>query len=259
VPKHLALYQALGWQAPQFAHPALILNPDKSKLSKRQGDVAVEDYLQKGYLAEVLNNYVVFLGWNPKSEQEIFSLDELVEQFEISGLNKAGAIFDRQKLDWYQKEYLYANEEVFEQWLAEYPEAENFNNLEKLEVAKTIWQDKRIITYPELTEFLLNLKNYPNYEVDLLIFKKSDSVKTKQGLELSLKYLDDQETWDRLNLLEGLKQIVVENNLTNGDLFWPLRVSLSGQGSSPAPQDLLVMLGPMESKRRIELAIKKLF
>lgn len=258
VPKHLALYQAFGWPVPQFAHPALILNPDKSKLSKRQGDVAVEDFLDKGYLPQALINYVAFLGWNPKSTRELFSLDELVIEFDISGLNKAGAIFDRQKLDWYQKEYLYNNEEVFEHWLGEYSEAENFGGLDKLAVAKTIWQDKRIVTYPELTEFLASLRNYPEYEASLLIFKKSDQIKARQGLELSLKYLEDQETWDGFNLLEGLKQIVAEYNLTNGDLFWPLRVALSGQGSSPAPQDLLVMLGPVESKRRIGLAIKKL-
>lgn len=258
VPKHLALYQAFGWPAPQFAHLPLILNPDKSKLSKRQGDVAVEDFLDKGYLPPALINYVAFLGWNPKSTQEIFTLAELVEQFELSGLNKAGAIFDHQKLDWYQKEYLYNNEKFFEQWLGEYPNLENFIGLDKLAVAQTIWQDKRIITYPELTEFLAGLRDYPDYETNLLIFKKSDTVKAKLGLELSLKYLKDQEVWDRINLLAGLKQIVIENKLTNGDLFWPLRVALSGQGSSPAPQDLLVMLGLAESKRRIELAIKKL-
>ena len=258
VPKHIALYQAFGWESPQFAHLSLILNPDKSKLSKRQGDVAVEDYLQKGYLPQALINYVVFLGWNPKSEQEIFSLPELITAFDIAGVNKAGAIFDRQKLDWYQKEYLYKNEEIFERWLSEYPEPQNFGLLEKLEVAETIWQDRRLASYPELTDFLKSLIDYPDYESQLLIFKKSNAEKAKQSLVLSLEYLKNKNSWSRTELLEDFKKIVTENNLTNGDLFWPLRVALSGLGNSPAPQDLLMMLGQIESFKRLELALKKL-
>ncbi|MCX6784650.1 MAG: glutamate--tRNA ligase [Candidatus Komeilibacteria bacterium] len=258
VPKHIALYQALGWEVPQFAHLSLILNPDKTKLSKRQGDVAVEDYLVKGYLPQAILNYVAFLGWNPKTEQEIFTLDELVQAFEISGINKAGAIFDRQKLDWYQKEYLYGNEAVFEAWLGEYGAAENFNGLARLEVAQTIWQDKRILNYPELTDFLKSLTICPDYEKELLIFKKSNLEKSLSALQLSLDCLTKQASWDRSSLFESLKQLASDNGLTNGDLFWPVRVSLSGQGSSPAPQDLLAILGQKESVCRLVAAVKKL-
>ena len=99
-PLHGLLYSYLGYTEPEFYHIPLILNPDKSKLSKRQGDVAVEDYLAKGYLKEALINYVAFLGWNPGDEREIFSLDELVHAFELSHVHKAGAIFSIEKLNW---------------------------------------------------------------------------------------------------------------------------------------------------------------
>jgi len=102
-PKHIIMYQAFGWDIPEFAHPPLILNADKSKLSKRQNDVSVESYLEKGYLPEALINFVVLMGWNPGkgSEQEIFSLEELVKQFSLDGINKSGAVFSLEKLDWF--------------------------------------------------------------------------------------------------------------------------------------------------------------
>lgn len=98
-PKHALLYDALGWERPKFAHLPLLLNPDKTKLSKRQGDVAVEDYRDKGYFKEALVNFVALLGWNPSATREIFSMQELIESFTLEKVNKAGAVFDTQKLD----------------------------------------------------------------------------------------------------------------------------------------------------------------
>ena len=105
-PKHILLYQAFGWEPTKFAHLPLILNPDRSKLSKRQGDVSVEDFQNKGYLKEALLNFVAFLGWNPKTEQEIFSLNELIEQFDLSKVNNSGAVLDVNKLDWINGLYI---------------------------------------------------------------------------------------------------------------------------------------------------------
>lgn len=105
-PKHALLYDAMGWERPKFAHLPLLLNPDKSKLSKRQGDVAVEDYRDKGYFKEALVNFVALLGWNPSANREIFSMQELIDTFTLEKVNKAGAVFDIQKLDWMNGEYL---------------------------------------------------------------------------------------------------------------------------------------------------------
>ncbi len=106
VPKHLRLYQAFGWQPPHMAHLPLLLNADRSKLSKRQGDVAVEDFLEKGYLPSALNNYIALLGWNPGTDQEIFSLDQLIQLFSLERVNKSGAVFDIQKLNWMNSQYI---------------------------------------------------------------------------------------------------------------------------------------------------------
>lgn len=107
-PKHVLLYQAFGWSLPQFAHLPLLLNPDRSKLSKRQGDVAVEDYRAKGILPQALLNFVALLGWNKGDEQEIFSLTELTEHFSLERVNKAGAVFELSKLDWMNGQYIRA-------------------------------------------------------------------------------------------------------------------------------------------------------
>ncbi|MBP7461789.1 MAG: glutamate--tRNA ligase [Candidatus Delongbacteria bacterium] len=105
-PKHIVLYRALGWQIPEFAHLPLLLNHDRSKLSKRQGDVAVEDYQRKGYLPEAMLNFIALLGWNPGTEQELFSLDELISLFSLDRVNKAGAVFDLNKLNWVNAQYM---------------------------------------------------------------------------------------------------------------------------------------------------------
>src|SRR6185369_5970242 len=108
LPKHLFIAQCFGWTAPQYAHLPLLLNPDKSKLSKRQGDVAVEDYLAKGYLPEALINFVALMGWNPTADREIFTKEELATLFDITKVNKSGAVFNHEKLDWLNGEYIKA-------------------------------------------------------------------------------------------------------------------------------------------------------
>jgi glutamyl-tRNA synthetase len=115
-PKHILLYDFFGWEKPVFAHLPLLLNPDRSKLSKRQGDVAVEDYQSKGYLKESLINFVALLGWNAGDDKEFYYIDELIEKFSLERVNKAGAVFDLQKLNWLNAEHLRAksNEQILE-------------------------------------------------------------------------------------------------------------------------------------------------
>jgi len=104
--KHTLLYQFLGWKSPKFVHLPLLLNTDKSKLSKRQGDVAVEDYLLKGYLPDALLNFISLLGWNPGNDKEIFSKEELIKDFSLKRINKSGAVFNIEKLDWINGNYI---------------------------------------------------------------------------------------------------------------------------------------------------------
>ena len=105
-PKHMLLYRFFNWDLPKFIHLPLLLNQDKSKLSKRQGDVSVEDYLNKGFLPDAIINFVALLGWHPKNEKEIFSLDELKDEFSIKRIQKSGAVFDIKKLEWINSHYL---------------------------------------------------------------------------------------------------------------------------------------------------------
>jgi glutamyl-tRNA synthetase len=118
-PKHVLLYQALGWKLPVFAHLPLLLNPDRSKLSKRQGDVAVEDYIEKGYSKEAIINFVAFLGWNPGDNREVFSLEELEKEFNLEKVQKAGAIFNLEKLDWYN--WIWKQRKFYEELKKELP------------------------------------------------------------------------------------------------------------------------------------------
>ncbi len=105
-PKHVLLYEGFGWQAPSFAHLPLLLNLDKTKLSKRQGDVAVHDYINKGYFKDAFINFIALLGWNPSGEREIYSIEELIKEFSLENVNKSGAVFDLKKLDWMNTQYL---------------------------------------------------------------------------------------------------------------------------------------------------------
>ena len=264
-PKHLLLYKAFGWKPPQFAHLPLLLNPDKSKLSKRQGDVAVEDYLAKGYLKIALLNFIAFLGWNPGSNQEFFTKEELIKAFSLKKINKSGAVFNLEKLDWINAHYIkqMSLEEFYAATLpyllAKYPSAKNksvteINNilmLEKERVAK-------LSDVGRETDFFFELP--ANYPPELLIWKTSTRENTKNILgklhTLLANWPNDQ--WNKNMLEKELKSWIGIEGLKNGDVLWPLRVALSGKQKSPPPFDCLVILGREESLKRIQNAGGKL-
>ena len=259
LPKHVLLYEAFGWEKPKFAHLPLLLNSDKSKLSKRQGDVAVEDFLAKGYAPESLLNYVALLGWNPGDDREMFSLSELEKVFDLAKVNKAGAIFDQIKLNWFNAEYLRQaidrKDGTYQDILAQ---AKNIlpdtYDLEKvLQVASS-----RLNNLSDLkieTTFYYNL---PNYKSEMLIFKKSIKEKTITGLNLALEVVDKTTDWEENNLTENLQQVIKESDLSPGDLFWPIRVAVSGLEKSPSPTEIMWVLGKEESLKRIKSAVDKL-
>ncbi len=257
LPKHILLYQAFNYNLPFFAHLPLLLNKDKSKLSKRQGDIAVEDFIKKGYLPQALINYIALLGWNPGDEREMFSLEELIKEFSLEKVNKSGAIFDINKLNWFNAEYI-------KKIVAE--KGTEYNNL--LNIAKEYIPERtedvlklfstRINYLEEVQELSSFLFNLPEYDKELLIFKKSDKEKTLQGLELVLKELENNDNWSEEELNIKLKELTTNNNLTPGDTFWPLRVALSGLDKSPSPVEILEFLKKEESLKRIKLALDKL-
>lgn len=272
-PKHILLYKALGWKLPSFAHLPLLLNPDKSKLSKRQGDVAVEDYIKKGYLPDALLNFVALLGWNPKGDQEIYSLRDFVRYFDLKNVNKGGAVFNLEKLYWMNGEYikkLPLKELVYlcMPYLKETKLIEDgkiFETGEKLDkkyledvIALEQERLKRVDEIPQLTEFFF--KETLNYEAVDLVWKKSDKEKTKENLENLLEFLKKLlNTFFVQEKLEAeVKKWIGEKGLDSGSVLWPMRVALSGRRTSPSPFEIAGVLGKEKTIKRIEEGINKL-
>lgn len=261
-PKHILLYQMFNWKIPEFIHLPLLLNPDKSKLSKRQGDVAAEDFLNKGYLPEAILNYIAFLGWNPKTTKEIYSIKELIQDFDVAKINKAGAIFNIEKLNWFNAEYVRnivkekgkRYEKLLEEIKKYFPSNLNKNKLENIFIVLS----SRLNHLSELEESSKFIFELPNYDPKILIFKKSDQEKAIKGLELIYKELENNKDWGLEKLDQLLKEIVNESKLNPGDVFWPLRVALSGLEKSPSPAEILWILEKEESLIRITKALKKL-
>ncbi|PIR96020.1 MAG: glutamate--tRNA ligase [Candidatus Doudnabacteria bacterium CG10_big_fil_rev_8_21_14_0_10_42_18] len=266
--KHLLLYKAFGWEPTKFAHLPLILNPDKTKLSKRQGDVAVEDFLSKGYLKEALINFVAFLGWNPKTEKEIFSLDDLIKEFSLSNVNKAAAIFDTNKLDWMNGLYIRNKplKELTELILPYWRKVGVDTDKYKREFLEAIVELRRprIKTLSEIGERTGYFFTPPEYENEILIWKKGGKEDAKEKLQELLELFGGfaDEDFNLENIEQKIKEFITSKNYQNGNVLWPLRVALSGQKNSPSPFEiasvLFVGFGKDEILKRIKTAINKL-
>jgi glutamyl-tRNA synthetase len=262
VPKHVALYRAFGWDLPAFAHLPLILNPDRSKLSKRQGDVAVEDYLAKGYLPEALINFVALLGFNPKADQELYTLHELTESFEIEKVNKSGAVFMREKLDWMNGEYIRKMSPTqLRDRLLPFVSAAG-KTIDEQQLGKICAVEReRLVLLADVVDKVDVYLALPEYPGSLLIWKKSskeDALQQLTNVEKAISALPD-ETFDSVKLLEtSIRRYIEENGLQNGNVLWPLRVALSGASASPSPFELLWVLGREEALRRVATAIERL-
>ncbi len=263
-PKHILIYQAFGWDIPEFAHLPLLLNPDHSKLSKRQGDVAVEDYLGQGYLPETLINFLALLGWNLGNDQEIFSLKQLIKIFSLKKIQKAGAIFDRKKLDWLNGYYLrklplnkltkICRPYLIESGLIKEKEYsfKKIKQIVKLEQERL----KKAEEIKDLTKFFFQKEL--EYDARLLAWKET----TLEQTGVNLRKIKEELQNISSNFFNAKKIIKKLNNLAkergNGEIFWSLRVSLSGEKMSPPPEQIAEIFGKEETLKRIEQAIKKL-
>lgn len=260
VPKHIQLYKFFCWDVPEMAHLPLLLNPDKSKLSKRQGDVAVEDYRKKGYLPEALVNFVAFLGWNPGTEKEMYTVEELVQDFDLAKVGKTGAVFNLEKLNWFNKQYIknLSNAEIVERalpWLAE----AGIANSELLEKAVGL-ERERIATLAELPEAIKFVFELPSYNSELLVWKKSSKEEVVKILPELVTFLEnvDSNKWNKQDLETELKAWIAEKGYATGSVMWPMRVALSGQENSPGPFEIAEVLERQEVVERLQLALNKL-
>ncbi len=260
-PKHILLYRFFGWELPLFAHLPLLLNPDKSKLSKRQGDVAVEDYKEKGYLPEAIINFVALLGWNPGDEREIFLLDELAREFSLERVVKSGAVFNVEKLNWLNFQHLRRKPDVDMLVLLK-------QELEKGAFAGRRFSDdyllKVIGAMRERASFLKDFVEKCPYlyqapvDYDKEVVKKRWTSNASEGLKAFVAELSKHVEPSKEDYEACLHQTAEKLNIKNSDLIHPLRLAVSGVGAGPGLFDILAILGKEETIKRINTAIERL-
>ena len=246
LPKHVVLYKAFGWELPKFCHLPLLLNENKSKLSKRQGDVAVEDFINKGYLKNTLINFVSLLGWHPKNDQEFFSLEELVENFSIDRVNKSGAIFDREKLLWMNREYIKMmdNKEVKKIIKNKLESINIFNSKINLDKIASYCKD-RINTFEQILDEIHGFYILEdNKEISNFDYKKL--------FQLWIKELNMLQDFNKQKIDDII--IISKNDLDifGKNLFIPIRIALIGKTHGPDIFTLVDILGIEESIKRLK-------
>lgn len=261
-PKHLVLFRALGYPVPRYAHVPLMLNSDRSKLSKRQGDVSVDEYSTKGYLPEALVNFVAFLGWNPGTTQEIFTLKEMIEAFSLERVQKGGAVFDLQKLDWLQG-----------QWMRSLPEDEFAKRAKEASVSrvpavladaefgkKSALIRERITFFTEAPDMLGFFYERPTPDTGLMANPKQKvelpDLPRYLGLLESILDLIPEDGWNDQRILADVKATVERDGLKLGQLLWPLRAVLTGRAYSPGAVEVAAVLGKAETMERVRAAMK---
>jgi len=246
LPKHVTLYNAFNWKLPQFCHLPLLLNEDKSKLSKRQGDVAVEDFINKGYLKEALINFVALLGWHPENDNELFLLEDLVKYFSIDRVNKSGAIFDREKLIWMNREYIKKIDDsemikIIKSKLKLIDIHDSRINLKKL----SKFCKNRINT---LDQIINEIRGFYIYEEN----KDLNNFEFSKLFRLWVKKLSSVKTIDKDIINDIVNASKKDLNISGKNLFIPLRIALTSKTHGADIFTIIDILGIKESIRRIE-------
>ncbi len=260
-PKYNLLYQAFGWEVPTYVHVSTIINPDGRKMSKRYGDPSFEDLISQGYLVEAVINYIALLGWSPGATQEIFSLKELEQAFDIHGISKSPAVFDTNKLNWMNGEYI--RKMTPEQFHAAvspyYSKALHDSGIDVTKVSRLLQPRTEILTeIPARIDFLEEL---PQYDIALYVHKKmkTDTENSLTALESVLPVLENINHWENDVLYSTVVELAQKLGVKNSQLLWPIRTALSGKDVTPGgATELADILGKEESLRRIRVGIEKL-
>ncbi len=265
-PRHVILYQAFGWDPPLFAHLPMILGPDKSKLSKRHGATAINEFQDQGYLPEAMVNYMALLGWSLDDKTELFTKEELIRYFSLERVSKTAAVFDHQKLHWMNGVYLreLSQEELMRKIMpvleSDLPES----------VPRPVSKDYVRQIVPLIQERINTLKESASYadffflgdeleyDASLLIPKKMDAEGTLDALKAARERLAGLQAWDHDSLEGLLRPLAEELGLKAGQLFSPLRVACTGRTAAPGLFETMAVLGREKCLRRIEVATGKL-
>ena len=259
-PKYNRLYEAFGWEIPKYIHCPLITNEDHQKLSKRCGHSSYEDLLDQGFLTEAIVNFVALLGWSPSSDNEIFSLEELVKEFDYHRISKSPAVFDMVKLRWMNGEYMKKMEDdKFYEMALPYLKEVITRDLDFHKISAMV--KTRIEVFPDIKDQVDFFEKVPEYETSMYVHKK---MKTNEETSLQVlrevqPLLEAQEDFSNDALFEMLSAYAKEHGYKVGYVMWPIRTALSGKQMTPAgATEILEVLGKEESLVRIQAAIDKL-
>ena len=259
-PKYNLIYQAFGWDVPSYIHCPPVMKDEKHKLSKRNGDASYQDLINKGFLNEAILNYIALLGWSPEGEQEIFSLDELIKEFDYHKVNKSPSVFDIVKLKWMNGEYIKAmdNDKYYELAMPYIKKVitKDYDLKKILDMVKT-----RIEVFPEIPEMVDFFEELPEYDVAMYTHKKmkTNSENSLEVLEELLPILEATDDYSVQNLHDVVFEYIAKKECKNGQALWPLRTAVSGKQMTPAGAfEIMEVIGKEESLARIKKGIEML-
>lgn len=260
-PKYNLIYQAYGWKIPTYVHVPPVMKDEHHKLSKRNGDASFQDLVAKGYLPQAILNYIALLGWSPETDQEIYSLDELIKAFNISRISKSPAIFDINKLTWMNGVYLRnMSVEEFYELILPYLKDSISSNVDLFSVAKIL--QPRIDTLSQIKESVDFIDELPEYDCAMYVHKKMKTTPqiALKALKASKEALASLEDWSsEENVHELLLSLPKQLEMKNGQVLWPVRTAITGKQFTPGGAiEIAHILGKEETLRRIDKGIEKL-
>ena len=260
-PKYNLLYQGFGWDIPKYVHCSPVMRDAHNKMSKRHGDPSYEDLIAQGFLTDAVLNYVTLLGWSPRGEQEIFSLKELIEVFDLSGISKSPAIFDIEKLRYFNSEYIRAMSaedfaKVAEPYIRRSVKNESYD---AAAIAALLQQRTEVLTdIPEKVDFFDEL---PEYGTELFVHKKSksDESSAKAVLERIVPIFESIGDWNDESIMAAMVGLAESMEAKNAKVMWPVRIAAAGKAVTPGGAvELCRILGKDETLRRLHVALEKL-
>lgn len=260
-PKYNLLYEGFGWDIPKYVHCSPVMRDAHNKMSKRHGDPSYEDLIAQGYLTDAVINYVTLLGWSPRGEQEIFSMDELIDIFDLAGISKSPAIFDIDKLRYFNSEYIRAmSPEDFAKAAEPYIRRSVKNPAyDAAAIAALLQQRTEVLTdIPEKVDFFDEL---PEYDTELFVHKKSKSDKdsSRDVLEKIVPIFEALPMWDDEHIMGAMVGLAEAMEAKNAKVMWPVRIAAAGKVVTPGGAvEICRILGKDETLRRLNTALEKL-
>ena len=260
-PKYNLLYSAFGWEIPQYVHLTTVMRDAQHKLSKRDGDAYYSDFIDKGYLKEALINYLALVGWNPGDDREFFTMDELIQAFDIKRLNNAPGIFDINKLTWFNAEYI--RKMPFEDYLSMvtpwFDQVLAGKNMDYKRLAELMQSRTEVFNrVPDMVRFLVEM---PDYELDLYNNKKmkTNPEVALESLRMVEPVLESISDWQEEKIHDTVMAAIAESGKKNGAVLWPMRIAISGLASTPGGAfEIAYLLGKTETLSRLRASLQKL-